>query len=141
MRGVPICRPPQAHYQNTWNVAMVEEYLSRSGGNYDDLSEKQMAQKLCMLMALTCPERSSILASLNTKLFPERVNFQHTIFRKCSHKGKLGESVYLKFADTLLGPVACLSAYLDKTKKIGEKTRLTPYNRPYFCPLRSHINR
>ena len=99
--------------------AMVTEYLSRLGGN-DNLSEKQLAQKLCMLMALTCPERSSILASLNIKYlkyFPEGVKFQHTIFRKRSHNGKLGESVFPKFADTLLCPVACLSTYLDRTKK------------------------
>ena len=73
-----------------------------------------------MLMALTCPERSSILASLNIKYlkyFPEGVKFQHTIFRKRSHNGKLGESVFPKFADTLLCPVACLSTYLDRTKK------------------------
>ena len=101
------------------NVAMVTEYLSRLGGN-DNLSEKQLAQKLCMLMALTCPERSSILASLNIKYlkyFPEGLKFQHTIFRKRSHNGKLGESVFPKFADTLLCPVACLSTYLDRTKK------------------------
>ena len=119
MRGVSICRPPQPRYQHTWNVAMVTEYLSRLGGN-DNLSEKQLAQKLCMLMALTCPERSSILASLNIKYlkyFPEGVKFQHTIFRKRSHNGKLGESVFPKFADTLLCPVACLSTYLDRTKK------------------------
>ena len=119
MRGVSICRPPQPRYQHTWNVAMVTEYLSRLGGN-DNLSEKQLAQKLCMLMALTCPERSSILASLNIKYlkyFPKGVKFQHTIFRKRSHNGKLGESVFPKFADTLLCPVACLSTYLDRTKK------------------------
>ena len=119
MRGVSICRPPQPRYQHTWNVAMVTEYLSRLGGN-DNLSEKQLAQKLCMLMALTCPERSSILASLNIKYlkyFPEGVKFQHTIFRKRSHNGKLGESVFPKFGDTLLCPVACLSTYLDRTKK------------------------
>ena len=63
---------------------MVTEYLSRLGGN-NNLSEKRLAQKLRMLMALTCLERSSILASLNIKylkFFPEGVKFQRTIFRK-----------------------------------------------------------
>ena len=86
MRGVSICRPPQPRYQHTWDVALVTGYLSRLGAN-DTLSEKQLAQKLCMLMALTCPERCSIMASLNLrylKYFPEGVKFQHTIFRKRS---------------------------------------------------------
>ena len=42
-------------------------------------------------MALTCPERSSIMASLNIghlKFFPEGVKFQHTVFGKRSHQGK-----------------------------------------------------
>ena len=124
MRGVSICRPPQSRYQHTWDVALVTEYLSlsRLGAN-DTLSEKKLAQKLCMLMALTCPERCSIMASLNVrylKYFPEGVNFQQTIFRKRSHNGKLEESVYPKFSEKLLCPVARLSTYLDRTKKWRE---------------------
>ena len=122
MRGVSICRPPQPRYQHTWDVALVTGYLSRLGAN-DTLSEKQLAQKLCMLMALTCPERCSIMASLKVrylKYFPEGVKFQHTIFRKRLHNGKLGESVYPKFSEKLLCPVACLSTYLDRTKKWRE---------------------
>ena len=56
------------------------------------------------------------------KYFPEGVKFQHTVFRKRSHNGKLGESVYPKFAETLLCPVACLSAYLDRTKEWRKDT-------------------
>ena len=118
MKGVAISRPPQPRYQLTWNVSTVTEYLSSLGEN-DNLSTKQLSQKLCMLMALTCPERSSIMASLNIghlRFSPEGVKFQHTVFRKRSHQGKLGESVYPKFAEPMLCPVACLSTYLDRTK-------------------------
>ena len=78
MKGVSICRPPQPRYQHTWDVALVTGYLSRLGAN-DTLSEKQLAQKLCMLMALTCPERCSIMASLNVKYF---VIVKRSIFQK-----------------------------------------------------------
>ena len=124
MKGVSISRPPQPRYQHTWNVATVTKYLSLFGENAK-LSDKQLSQKLCMLMALACPERGSIMASLDTrymKYFPEGVKFQHTIFRKRSHNGKLGESVYPNFAETLLCPVVCLSAYLDRTKEWRKDT-------------------
>ena len=94
-----------------------------------------------MLMALTCPERCSIMASLNVrylKYFPEGVKFQHTIFRKRSHNGKLGESVYPKFSEKLLCPVACLSTYLDRTKKWREdEIDIKPYFCSYFKPVTS----
>jgi hypothetical protein len=124
MKGVSISRPPQPRYQHTWNVATVTKYLSLLGENAKP-SDKQLSQKLCMLMALACPERGSIMASFDTrymKYFPEGVKFQHTVFRKRSHNGKLGESVYPKFAETLLRPVACLSAYLDRTKEWRKDT-------------------
>jgi hypothetical protein len=110
MKGVSISRPPQPRYQHTWNVATVTKYLSLFEENAK-LSDKQLSQKLCMLMALACPERGSIMASLDTrymKYFPEGV--------------KLGESVYPNFAETLLCPVVCLSAYLDRTKEWRKDT-------------------
>ena len=66
MKGVSISRPPQPRYQHTWNVVTVTEYLSRLGDN-SNLSPKLLSQKLCMFMALTCPERSSVMVSLSTK--------------------------------------------------------------------------
>ena len=119
MKGVSISRPPQPRYQHTWNVQTVTDYLVGLGEN-SDLSDKQLSQKLCMLMALTCPERVSIMASLDTscmKYFPEGVKFHHTVFRKRSHSGKLGESIYPRFTTKLLCPLECLSAYLDRTKE------------------------
>lgn len=54
MKGVSISRPQQPRYQFTWNVRKVINYLASLGEN-SSLSEKQLAQKLCMLMSLTCP--------------------------------------------------------------------------------------
>ena len=137
MRGVSICRPPQPRHQHTWNVAMMTEYLSRLGGN-DNLSEK-----LCVLMALTCPERSSVLTSLNikySKYFPEGVKFQHTIFRKRSHNGNLGNQSFLglRIRYSVQWRVF-LPIWIER--KNGERTRPTSCNRSYFCPLKSLINR
>ena len=120
MEGVGNKPPPPPHPAtlSTWNVLMVTEYLSGLG-EFDNLSTKQLSQKLCMLMVLTVPEGSSIRTSLNIghlKFFPEGVKFQHTIFRKRCHQGKLGESVCPKFAERMLCPVSCLSTYLNRAK-------------------------
>jgi hypothetical protein len=68
MKGISISRPPQPRYQLTWDVQTVTNYLSGLGEN-SKLSLKQLSQKLCMLMALTCPDhghiRYQIYASLS----------------------------------------------------------------------------
>jgi hypothetical protein len=77
-----------------------------------------------MLMAITCPERSSVMASLDItymRFYPEGVKFPHTIFRKRSHSGNLGESVYPKFTNESLCPVTCLTEYLKRTKEWRQK--------------------
>ena len=118
MKGVSISRPPQPRYQKTWNVSVVTAHLASLGCN-KTMSIKQLSQKLCMLMDLTCPERSSVMASLDItymRLYPEGVKFFHTIFRRRAYSGNLGESVYPKFTDESLCPVTCLSVYLERTK-------------------------
>lgn len=123
MKGVSISRPPQPRYEHTWDVSVVTSYLAQLGEN-SELSMKQLSQKLCMLMALTCPERSSIMVSLNINYmrhYPEGVRFSHTSFRKRTHCGNLGESVYPKFIDRSLCPVACLKVYLERTKNWRHK--------------------
>ena len=72
-------------------------------------------------MALSCPERSSIMATLDIRYmrrYPEGIKFLHTTYRKRSHNGTLGESIYPKFSQcSRLCPVECLSTYLEKTKQ------------------------
>ena len=119
MKGISIARPPQPRYQLTWDVKTVTNFLSTLGEN-SSLSFKHLSLKLCMLMALTCPERSSIMATLDVRYmrqYPEGTKFLHTTYRKRSHNGSLGDSVYPKFSqDAHLCPVKCLSTYLEKTK-------------------------
>ena len=120
MKGISISRPPQPRYHTTWDVKTVTEFLSNLGDN-SSLSLKQLSQKLCMLMALSCPERSSIMATLDIRYmrrYPEGIKFLHTTYRKRSHNGTLGESIYPKFSKcSRLCPVECLSTYLEKTKQ------------------------
>jgi hypothetical protein len=113
MKGVSISRSPQPRYQHTWEVSVLTTYLTTIGDN-SAITLKQRSQKLCMLMALTCPERSSVMASLDIiitymRFYPE-VNL-----------GELRESVYPKFTDESLCPVTCLTEYLKRTKEWRQK--------------------
>jgi hypothetical protein len=72
------------------------------------------------------------------KYFPEGVKFQHTVFRKRSHNGKLGESVYPTFSETLLCPVACLSANLDGRKEWRKDTTDNMQQRLFLSFKNSH---
>ena len=86
---------------------------------------------------LASPKHRTFTWSYRSSIY--RVHwFQHTIFRKYSHNGKLGESAFPKFADTLLCPVACLSTYLDRTKKwrkdetdIMQQTLFLSFKKPH----------
>ena len=136
MKGVSFSRPPQPRYQHTWNVSVVTAYLASSGIN-KTMSMKQLSQKLCMLMALTCPERSSVMASLDItymRHYPGGMKFSHTIFRKRAHQGNLGESVYLKFTDESLCPVTCRRSTRNG-QRIGEV--LTRTSHAYSFPSKN----
>ena len=50
--------------------------------------------------------------------YPEGIKFLHTTYRKRSHNGTLGESIYPKFSQcSRLCPIERLSTYLEKTKQ------------------------
>ncbi len=115
MKGISISRPPQPRYQFTWDVKTVTNFLTTLGEN-SSLSLKHLSLKLCMLMALTCPERSSIMAALDIRYvrqYPEGTKFLHTTYRKRSHNGSLGGQLTQNSLRIL---VQCLSTYLEKTK-------------------------
>ena len=84
LKGISNERPPRPRYTTTWDVSKVTSYLSSLGDN-KTLSLKQLSKKLAMLLALISPERSSVLADLNTrylKKHPDGFTFLLTIPRK-----------------------------------------------------------
>ena len=59
IKGVSISRQRQPKYQHTWNVSVLTTFLASEECN-KTMSMKLLSQKLCMLMTLTCPDRSSV---------------------------------------------------------------------------------
>ena len=119
LKGISISCPPQPHFQHTWDVSAVTDYLTKLGQNAS-LTLKQLSQKLCMLMELTCAERSFIMATSDIRYmrrYPAGIKFLHSTFRKRSIRDNLCESVYPKFAQVLLMcAVQCPLDYLERTK-------------------------
>ena len=71
LKGISNERPPKSRYTTTWDVSKVTSYLSSLGDN-KTLSLKQLSKKLVMLLALILPERSSVLADLDTRYLKKR---------------------------------------------------------------------
>ena len=63
LKGISTQRPPKPKYSCIWNVSEVLTYIKNMGEN-EHLSLKQLTLKTCFLIAITCPERVDILASL-----------------------------------------------------------------------------
>ena len=67
--------------------------------------------------------------------YPEGIKFLHTTYRKRSHNGTLGESIYPKFSQcSRLCPVECLSTYLEKTKQLRPSS--DSMQQPLFLALK-----
>ena len=64
LKGVYNSRPPLPRYSSTWDMEIVTKHIL-SMGNNEDLSLKQLSQKLVVLMALVQASRTSELKALD----------------------------------------------------------------------------
>ena len=90
LKGVFNLRPPLPRYDCTWDVTKVTSYLKDLGDN-EQMSLKQLTQKLAMLLALVLAHRSSGLVRLNlqgSKFTPEGVVLTQTGLAKQTKPGK-----------------------------------------------------
>ena len=78
LRGVHNLRPPKPRYEHTWDVDVVTKHIVKMGSN-EDLSLKQLSQKLAVLMALVEASRTSELRALDLRFRvykPDGVQFR-----------------------------------------------------------------
>ena len=90
LKGVFNQRPPKPHYEVTWDVTKVLNYID-SLGESDSLSLQVFTWKLAMILALTRPSRSADLVRLDLQYrrhTPEGVVFQEPGLAKQSRQGK-----------------------------------------------------
>ena len=78
LRGVHNLRPPKPRYEHTWDVDAVTKHIVKMGSN-EDLSRKQLSQKLAVLMALMEASRTSEFRALDLRFRiykPDGVQFR-----------------------------------------------------------------
>ena len=137
MRGIYNKRPPQPKYTATWSVP---DFM-KSWRPTVELSQKQMTQKLAMLMALANASRCSELAVLDTKWMVISVDSASFSIATLTKTSKRGKSRVLHFSrledDDELCPVTNLKQYMAKVKEVRKGSLLfLSYVRP-FQPVKS----
>ena len=78
LREVHNLRPPKPRYEHTWDVDVVTKHIVKMGSN-EDLSLKQLSQKLAVLMALVEASRTLELRALDLRFRvykPDGVQFR-----------------------------------------------------------------
>ena len=126
LKGISDERPPKRRYTTTWDVSKVTSYLSSLGDN-KTLSLKQLSKKLVMLLALISPERSSVLADLDTRYLKKRPDgfaFLLTNPRKTGNPTSESSVSFPSLPEDLsLCPLACLNTYLTATSNFRSHGR------------------
>ena len=140
LKGAHNLRPPKPCYTSTWDVDVVIKYLC-SIGEDEDLSRKQLSQKLALLMAMVEASRTSELRALDLRFRvfrPDGVLFRLATLTKKRAPGKPPKEVFFgAFPDNKRLCVRhCLRQYEKVTAKSrpdGEKDNplFLSYNRPY----------
>ena len=96
LAGIINERPPQPRYQQMWDVNLVLTHLQSSKPDNLSLSDKDLTEKLAMLLALTSAGSSSELDSFDVGFM------QMTVSKVVFHLAKLTKEenrdlVYYKF--------------------------------------------
>ncbi len=136
LRGVFQERPALPRYNTTWDVSLVLAYLQKLYP-LEEITLKQLSQKLVMLIALLSGQRTQTLAVIDIDCIRWKDDgclvyisspLKHT--RPGVHQEPIKLSPY---TDQRLCVIKTLCAYLQKTKLCrGSETRLfISYQKPY----------
>ena len=131
LKGAFQTKPPKPKYTAFWSVDQVLLHI-RTWGEDQSLSLKTLTWKLAILLALSSAGRSSDLVRLSVagcSITPERAVLLPDGLAKQERINKPPRAWSVRsFSDTLLCPVTCLKAYLERTApfrvKVGDV--LTP---------------
>ena len=90
LAGIFNERPPQPRYQQTWDVTLVLDYFENLNDDNSLLSDKDLTEKLTMLLALASAGRSSEIDAFDIRfmnLFDEVVMFHLSRLTKNRKQG------------------------------------------------------
>ena len=112
-------RPPQPKYAETWDVNMVLTYIQNMEAN-GALTDKDLTMKTVTLLALAVIGRAHELQSINPKLiedYGDKLVIRIARLTKTKRPAKADLTFTVEqFEDPKLDVVACIKAYLDRTR-------------------------
>ena len=122
LKGISKERPPLPKYSFVWDVEQVLQYIKNNMQNNNELTPKDLTQKLICLMGLTAISRGSELHALSLKGIC-KINNSYEMFPignlKHSKQGKSNPpiSFHAFSQDRSLCPVECIDKYLSLTQQ------------------------
>ena len=147
IKGTFESRPSLPRYQDTWDVTVVLDYLTKLGAP-TALSMKNLTLKVVMLMALLSGQRRQTLHSLRIdlmRLSADKCIFTITSLLKTSRPGKhLSFIEFQAYApDIRLCVVRHLEHYVNRTSHLrGDETQLLiSYSKPHKSVSTDTISR
>jgi hypothetical protein len=126
LTGVFNMRPPLPKYSETWDVKIVLDYMKAMGEN-EQMTDKDLTQKLVMLLSLTNAARAHEVQNLSLvhmEDYGNKIVIHIPNLTKTKRPGKAQISMTLQVYpdDKQLDVVECLRTYLMRTKS----WRVTP---------------
>ena len=120
LAGVFNMRPPTPKYSETWDVNKVLDFIRNLGDN-GDLNDKDLTQKLVMLIALTNVTRAHEIQGLKLNYVEDHGNkiILHTANltkTKRPNKPKINFTLLEYEAEKTLDVVDCFRHYIKRTK-------------------------
>jgi site-specific recombinase XerD len=127
MAGVFNERTPMPRYADTWDVNVVLDYIKQLGTNRD-LSDKNLAHKLAMLLALTTANRASEIQGLDLEFMSDEEECITFTINKLTKTRRVGGkpqkvTVHQFQEDPSLDVVECIRAYIRRTHSWRLTTR------------------
>ena len=137
LKGVYNLRPPNKSIFPVWSVKKVIEMLSSWPQN-KQLTLKQLTLKCVMLVALASAKRVSSISNLTVRkgymeLSDSRIIMQPIALEKTSRPGYTARLVVIhSYENATVCPVACIRAYLERTKTLRQGDKLfVAQNKPH----------
>lgn len=137
LKGLFRAKPSMPKYSTTWRVEDLLTFIKSLGPN-QSLELKDLTLKCLCLLVLSCPRRSSEIASLKIENFlfsDDKISIPVGIMNKNRARGQPPQIISISYflEDEVLCPVMCLREYLLRTLlfRTEGKTLFISFISPY----------
>ena len=149
IKGIFHINPPKPRYSYMWDVNKVFSFLKQQGGN-DILDQKQLTQKLAMLLLLYSGQRCSTLLSLDIKFMDLQegtcIFYPNKLLKHSRQNRKSDVFIFNACGQELrLCPIKIITEYLKRRNQLVDDKNITSLfitcSKPYKTPHRDTIAR